>query len=74
MKDHRIVMKVGEAILLMESRGKQNMELYKELVAHEDKEDWLVEVADEQKFYIVKNCPENNKLLLRHQVVDLSPT
>ena len=75
---HRIIMKVSEAMLIMESNGKTDLEFYKELTNHEDKNDWLVEVdvkdmPDEKKFYIIKNCSENNKLLLQHQVVDLNP-
>lgn len=75
---HRIIMKLNEALSIMEKRGKQDSEFYKELSEHEDKNDWLVEVdirdrPDERKFYIVKNCPENNKLLLQHQVVNLNP-
>lgn len=78
MMKHRIIMKLGEALMIMERNGKDDTSFYKELAQHEDKNDWLVEVdikdkPNEKKFYIVKNCPENNKLLLQHQVVNLSP-
>lgn len=76
MLNHRIIMKLDEALRIMEKNGKDDTEFYKELAQHEDRNDWLVEVdikdkPDEKKFYIVKNCPENNKLLLQHQVVNL---
>lgn len=78
MLKHRIIMKLGDALMIIEKYGKQNTEFYKELVDYPDRNDWLVEAdvrdkPDERKFYIIKNCPENNKLLLRHQVVNLNP-
>ena len=78
MLNHRIIIKLKEALLIMENANQQDSEFYKELAGHPDKNDWLVEVdikdkPDEKKFYIIKNCPENNKLLLQHQVVNLSP-
>jgi len=76
MLNHRIILKLEEALRIMEKNGKQDTEFYKELAEHPDRDDWLVEVdirdkPNEKKFYIVKNCPENNKLLLQHQVVNL---
>jgi len=76
MVKHRIIMKLEEALMIMKDSGDDKTEFYKELFNHPDKNDWLVEVdvkdkPGERKFYIVKNCPENNKLLLQHQVVNL---
>jgi hypothetical protein len=78
MNNQRIIMKLDEALKVMENNGNANTEFFKELSQHEDKNDWLVEVdvrdkPGERKFYIVKNCPENNKLLLQHHVIDLKP-
>ena len=75
MNEHRIIMRVSEAVKTLETIG-SNSAFFNELKQH-DPNNWLVQVDipnedGTPKFFILENTEENSRLLAQHRVVDLN--